>query len=145
MAKYKQTIIPKVDNKLFKDMNLSQIKKFVRVFYNEKFKGKTYINKHKGISVKFTRKGIEHVLYARGRGKEKLQAATVLNKMIQNAEYTNFKDPDENDAKIVLGYLNFKVKVDIDNKIHLFRVVVRLTKHGKFFYDHAVKIKNRKS
>jgi len=63
-----------------------------------------------------------------------------LDKMIQSAVYSNFGEPTEKDPPGVLGFLNFKVKVNIENKEHLFRVVVRMTKEGKFFYDHAVKI-----
>jgi len=143
MSKYKQQIIPAVNESLFKDMNLSDIKKFVRKYYNENIKGETVKNKHKGISVRFTRKGIEHVVYARKGGKEKYKAVTVLQEMMRNAEYTNFKEKENKDVKAVLGYLNFKVKVNIDKKIHSFRLVVRLTVHGNFFYDHAVKIKSK--
>jgi len=140
MKKYKQTIIPKVNESLFKEMTLKEIKPFVKKYYNEKFKGKTFINKHKGISVKFSRKGIDHVIYGRTRGNEKLKAVVVLDKMIQNAVYSNFGEPDKTDPPGVLGFLNFKVKVNVENKEHFFRVVVRITKDGKFFYDHAVKI-----
>lgn len=83
---------------------------------------------------------VKYVIYARKPGYVKLKAVVVLDKMIQNAVYSNFHEAGENDPDVVLSFLNFKVKVNIENKIHYFRVVVRLTKHGKFFYDHAFKI-----
>ncbi len=36
--------------------------------------------------------------------------------------------------------MHFKVMVRINNKKHNFRIVVRITKDGNFYYDHSVKI-----
>ena len=43
--------------------------------------------------------------------------------------------------KEIIGYMNFKVSVMIEENSHKFRIVVRITKDGKFYYDHAVKVK----
>ena len=60
--------------------------------------------------------------------------------MIKEAEYCNFKEPDSDDSKDILGYMNFKISIRINEELFTFRIVVRLTRNGKFFYDHSVKI-----
>jgi len=141
MSKYKQKIIPIVDDDQFIGMTLGQLKDYIKTYYNTNLKGSTIINKHKGISIQFGREGIRHLLYARKIGYTKLKAVVVLNQLMINSVYCNFKEPDITDTKEILGYLNFKAKVCIEDKIHLFRIVVRLTISGKFYYDHAVRVK----
>ncbi len=67
----------------------------------------------------------------------KIKAVVVLKKMIETAIFLNFKDKDDNDSKDILGYFNFKSKVKVEDKIQIFRIVVRLTKSGKFYYDRV--------
>ncbi len=141
MKKYKQTIIPNVEEKQFEGKKLGDIKRYVKDFYNKNFKGKSVKNKQKGITIKFSAKGLSHVLYARRAGYTKYKAITVLDEMLKYAEFLNFKSSDIDDPVIVLGYLNFKSKVIVENKMQYFKLVVRLTNTGNFFYDHSVKVK----
>ena len=138
--KYKQTIIPTVEDKQFEGLKLGQIKKFVRNYFNENIRNKTVKNKHKGITVMFTRKGLDHVIHARNAGYVKYKAIICLPKMVKNAVYLNFKDKDEDDVLDILGYLNFKCNVKVENRIQIFKIVIRLTNEGVFFYDHSVKV-----
>ena len=121
--------------------DISLLKQEMKSFYNAQLKGKTVKNKQKGISILFSSVGRNHILYARAVGFEKLIAITKLAEMVREAEYCNFKEADENDSRDILGYMNFKVSVCINDEICHFRIVVRLTKNGKFFYDHSVKIR----
>lgn len=139
--KYKQKYTPIAKDSLFKDKKLGELKEFIKDYFNKNLRGKSVKNLHKGVTVKISRTGLNHLLYARNIGYVKIKAVVVLDKMLKHAEYTNFKEKDENDSKDILGYLNFKCKVKIENKIQLFRLVVRLTTAGNFYYDHAVKIK----
>lgn len=120
--------------------DISLLKKEMKTFYNTRLKGKTVKNKDKGISIVLSSVGRNHILYARAVGFEKLIAIKKLPAMIRDAEYTNFKEPDADDSKDILGYMNFKVNVCINGETHHFRIVVRLTRNGKFFYDHSVRI-----
>ncbi|MDR0814146.1 MAG: hypothetical protein LBN37_00175 [Bacteroidales bacterium] len=129
---------PKVTTKT----EIANLRVSVKQFYNDHLKGKTVVNQDKGISVIFSRGGRDHVLYGRGIGFEKLIAITKLDDMVRNAKFCNFKNPDDDDdVKKIVGYMNFKVPVDINGQICHFRIVVRITMEGKFFYDHSVKIK----
>ena len=119
---------------------ISRLKTEMKSFYNTRLKGKTVKNKDKGISIVFSSVGRNHVLYARAAGFEKLIVIKKLPDMVREAEYCNFKEPDGNESKDILGYMNFKVNISINDEIFLFRIVVRLTKNGKFFYDHSVRI-----
>ena len=139
--KYKQTIIPKVDDQQFEGMQLRQLKNYVREYFNNEIRNTAVTNEHKNITVKFSRKGFDHILHARNAGYVKLKAIVVMKEMIMYAEYSNFQKKDTDDPFNVLGYFNYKCKVNIEDTIHLFRIVVRLTNEGKFYYDHAVKVR----
>ena len=125
MSKYKQTVIPEVDDKQFTGMRLGELKKFVKKFYNQKLKGKIVVNQHKGVTIKFGREGIRHLLYARRAGYVKLKAVVSLSEMLQYAGYSNFQNADDDDPPEILGYLNFKVKAKVEGKTQTFRIVIK--------------------
>jgi hypothetical protein len=97
-------------------------------------------NKDKGITVRFSSVGRNHVLYARSAGFEKLAAIFALTDMVENAKFTNFKNPDPRDSLQVLGFMNFKCAVAVNGRQLHFRVVVRVATSGNFFYDLSVKV-----
>lgn len=121
--------------------SLAELKQKVKQFYNEKLQGNSVVNKDKGITVAFSSVGRNHVLYARSAGFEKLVAVFKLPEILAAATFLNFKNADENDHHTVVGYMNFKCPVKINEKLQHFRVVVRISKDGKFFYDHSVRVK----
>lgn len=121
--------------------SLAELKQKVKQFYNEKLQGNSVVNKDKGITVTFSSVGRNHVLYARSAGFEKLVAVFKLPEILAAATFLNFKNADENDHHTVVGYMNFKCPVKINEKLQHFRVVVRISKDGKFFYDHSVRVK----
>lgn len=133
--------IPTVDDLQFNGMKLGQIKQYVKSYYNSNYKGRTVVNEHKQITVHLGREGLHHVLYARKLGYTKLKALVVIADMIKEAIYCNFKNADENDSNDILGYLNFKSEVIIEGSVYWFRIAVRLTNAGKFYYDHSVWVK----
>ncbi len=126
-----------------KETSLAKLKLRAKQFYNEKLHGKSVVNKDKGITVEFSSVGRNHVLYARNAGFEKLIAIFKLPEIVANAKFTNFKNPDQRDPAQVVGFMNFKCTVKINGKAQYFRVVVRLSKAGKFFYDHSVRINKK--
>ena len=129
-----------VDDRLFSGMKMSEIKTFVKEYYNANLKGNTVKNIQKGITIKFSRKGFDHLIHARNVGYVKIKAIVVLKQMVENATYLNFKDRDSDDSKEILGYFNFSCKAIVEGKNQNFRIVIRLTKDGKFYYDHSVKV-----
>lgn len=133
--------IPVVDDSQFAGMRLGEIKQYVKEYYDSHHKGKSVINQDKQITVYLGRDGLKHVLFARNVGYIKLKALVVISDMIREAVYCNFKGPDNNDSTKIIGYLNFKSQVIIEGSGYWFRIVVRLTNEGKFYYDHAVRVK----
>lgn len=121
-------------------MTLSQLKKAIKDYYGKYVKGTSVVNKQKLITVDFPADSVKHVIYARKPGYTKLKAVFIIKEMIKNAEYLNFKEPDEDDGQNILGYFNFKAKAKIEGNVHWFRIVIRLTNNGKFYYDHSVKV-----
>ena len=145
MSKYKQKIVPVVADNQFAGMRLGQLREYVTNYFDKHIKDCKLINLHKGITVEIRKAGLRHLLYARNAGYVKLKAVMILKEMLINAVYCNFNEPDNDDGLNVIGYLNFKCKAKIEDKVQVFRIVVRLTKEGKFYYDHSVKVQNKKS
>jgi hypothetical protein len=141
MNKYRQNKIPVVEDKLFAGLKLGEIKTFVSDFFDKNLKNTKVKNTHKGVTVEVRKSGLRHLFHARNAGYVKFKAVIVLKEMIENAIYCNFNEPDVDDDLSVLGYMNFKCSVIVENKIQIFRIVVRITKDGKFYYDHSVKVR----
>ena len=141
MTENKVIILPSHIENEVNTLKLGELKKKVKAFYTENLKGKTVKNKHKGITVLFNAPGLKHLLFARNVGYVKLKAVFILRDLVKNAIFCNFKNPDINDNPGITGYLNFKSKAKIEGNIYAFRIVVRLTNQGKFYYDHSVKVK----
>lgn len=140
MSYYKQPSVPVVDDKQFEGMALGKIKTYVSDFFDKNLRDTQVKNLHKGITIDMRKAGLRHVIHARNPGYVKMKAVMVVKEMLRNAVYCNFGEPDANDAANVMGYFNFKCKVNVEGKDHVFRIVVRLTTDGKFYYDHAVKV-----
>ena len=141
MTKYKQKVIPKATDSQFKGMKLGELKTYVSDVFSQTIANTKVTNLHKGISIVLSKSGLRHLLYARSSGYTKLKAVVILPEMLTYATYCNFNEPDTNDGVGVLGYLNFKCNAIIEGKQQIFRLVVRLTKDGKFYYDHSVKLR----
>ncbi len=123
------------------EVSVAKLKAQAKQFYNENLHGKCVVNKDKGVTVGFSSVGRKHVLYARNVGFEKLIAIFKLPEIISAAKFLNFKNADSDDHHTVVGYMNFKCPVKINGKLQHFRVAVRISKDGKFFYDHSVRVK----
>jgi len=95
--------VPTVDDSQFKGMKLGEIKQYVKTYYETNLKGKSVTNQNKGITVILSREGLHHVLYARRLGYIKAKALIVIDKMIKEAVYCNFKNADANDPVHVVG------------------------------------------
>jgi hypothetical protein len=133
--KYKQTIIPSVQS-IPKENNIS----FIKNYYSQNLQGKTVINKHLGIEVRFNATGRGELAYGRAIHKKKTAVLKCLPKLIELAEYNNFGSRKQKDKAHVLGYYNFKAKVKIDGIIENVRITVMVTTDLKAYYNHEVNI-----
>lgn len=74
---------------------------------------------------------------------KKSEIVRVLDILIHNAEYNNWGSPKKTDNENVIGYLNFKAKVYLDDTLENIRLSVQFQKGGKYYYNFEVnKIKN---
>ena len=59
----------------------------------------------------------------------------IIDKIIKYAKYNNYKSRKSTDKAYVIGFLNFKAKIKIDNKIENIRLAVQFRKDGKMYYS----------
>ncbi len=135
MSKYKQKSIP--ETSLF-DAKGEKLGVLMREFYKENLQGKTVVNQHIGLTICFTSEGIGKATQKRKIGDINAAAIKIIDKMIENAEYSNFGQRKPEDKQNVIGYLNFKAKAVIDNKRRHFRISVKLKTDMKAYYNHTV-------
>jgi len=140
MKKYKQTEIPSVT--ITDKKNLVKV---IKDFYNKNLQGKSVINKDLGITIHFKSAGKGELSYGRALHAKKVAVIKCLETLMEVAEYNNFGKRKDKDNETVLGYLNFKAKVKIDNKMENVRISVLLKKNGKAYYNHEVNVKKQTS
>jgi len=135
MTKYKQKIIPETTLFNAKGDKLGDL---MREFYKTNLQGKTITNKHIGIVICFTSEGIGKATHKRRIGEINAAALKIIDKMLENAEYSNFGQRKPEDKQNVIGYLNFKGIAIIDGVKQHFRIAVKLKTDMKAYYNHTV-------
>ncbi len=135
MAKYKQSTIPTAK---LQDLSQKELKIWLKKTYKAKLQGKSIVNKDIGIEIKFTSDGLGKISTNRRIGVLNASVVSVLDKALRNAEYNNFGDRKKTDKENVLGYLNFKVKIKVDDKVQMFRIAVKLKTDMKAYYNHNI-------
>jgi hypothetical protein len=144
MAKYKQTVIPETSTKDWITLTKNEVRERLYNEYRERYYGKKIINQSLGITVEFEYAGARKTSHGSAVYSKKACLITVLDKLIRYAEYSNWGDRKNTDDPHVIGYLNFKVKVKIDEKVEHVHLVIRVRNTGRFHYAMEVnKIKNR--
>jgi len=139
--KYKQTIIPEVSTKNWTGFSAKETRAKMFDYYQTHYTGKRrVINQDLGITVEFERAGSKKTAYGGSIYPQKACLVEVLDKLIRYAEYNNFGCRKEKDERWVVGYLNFKVKVYIDEQLVHLHLVIRLRNTGKFHYSLEVNI-----
>jgi hypothetical protein len=144
MKKYKQTIIPEVTTKEWVTLTRPELRERLLKECRDRYYGKKIINQDLGITVEFEMEGARKTSYGSAAYSKKACLIMVLDKLIRYAEFTNWGSPKTTDPSYVIGFLNFKAKVKIDDKLEHVHLVVRVRNTGKFHYVMEVnKIKNR--
>lgn len=142
--KYKQTIIPRFSTTVILPLKPLEVRKLVYRIYRESFSGTKVINESKSILILFTQLGAKKTAFGGGIYPKKAVLISGLDKIVKYGEFTNFGSPKPSDAKYVVGYLNFKCKVIIDNKPELLRYSIQLRNDGKFYYSFDINIYRKK-
>jgi len=136
MKKYKQTFIPSVSTGIIKNSIAA-----AKEYYAKNLQGKSVVNKHLGIRIRFTGVGRDKVTFGGAIHKKKVAVLQCLLELLEVAELNNFGRRKEKDKQNVLGYLNFKAKVKIDGVLEHIRIAVILKSDGKVYYNHEINIK----
>jgi hypothetical protein len=119
---------------------ISTNRKKVAEYYNKHIEGKVVVNKDINIPIQFTKIGQSKIAYGEAIYRKKVAILQCLPEIIRNAKYNNYGNRKPQDAKKIIGYLNFKAKVLIDGKVENIRIAVRFQSNGKFYYNHEVNI-----
>ena len=139
--KYKQTIIPSVNEPLVEHLG-----KYVKSYYEKNIQGRSVINKHLGITISFTSIGKGKIAYGnKTLYAKKVAVVQCLPELLRVAKYNNFGVRKPDDKTNVVGFLNFKGKVKINETIENVRLSVMFRTDGKFFYNHEVNIIPKKT
>lgn len=136
MRKYKQVFIPETLS--FPVKTEHELKQSIKTFYKQNIQGQTIVNKDLGIKIRFTSDGLGKISEARRIGRTNAAVVQILLQMLENAEYSNMGQRKVTDKENVLGYLNFKVKGKVDDKLYHFRIAVKLKTDMKAYYNHTV-------
>lgn len=136
MIKYKQQVIPSV-----KTGNIKANRKSVALYYQENIAGKSVINKHLGMKIKFTKIGKYELSHGRAIYSKKAAVLECLPLLLEVAKYNNFGKRKTTDPASYLGYLNFKAFCFIDGKKECLRISCVLRTDGSLYYNHEISIK----
>lgn len=132
-----KTILPKVDDAQFQGMTLKQVKEYVKTVFDTRLHGKTVRNKETGISITINKNGRKHVYFHQKGGLWlEVKGLLVIDEMLRQAKFLNFRKRDSGDLNHVIGYLHFKGNAIVEGKKRRYKIVVMITNMGKYFYHH---------
>lgn len=128
----------------FKKMTVSELRKYTLKYYLDNLKGnKTAIKNHLK-EIIFTGTAGKKIAKGGAMYSEKAAVIEHLEELVKNSTYNNWGNRKKNDPKNVLGYLNFKSKIEIDGKKRHVRIAIILTKDRKTNLKN-VDVGNKKS
>ena len=137
--KYKQTVIPTVIIPTeWKKLKGIELRKFIFEYIKQHYAGQVVKNIDTSINVHISITGGRKTAYGEAIYSKKAVLMFVLPDIIKYAKRNNFGEPKAKDGANILGYLNFKCKCKIDNKIENVRLAIQIQKGGKFYYNIEV-------
>ncbi len=142
--KYKQKFIPTI-NSSWNENSATVLRKIVLKWYRSNLSGKKVINQCLGIPIIFSSSGGNKLAMGGSIYLYKAELVRALPLIIEHATYCNWGERKVKDSPMVIGYLNFKCKVKIDNKFKHLRIAVRLQKDGRLYCNHEVNIIKQKN
>jgi len=140
MKKYKQTEIPQIF--ITEKANLPKRSK---KYYEQNIQNKIVQNACLGIWVKFSSLGKGKISYGGAKYAKKTSILECLPKLLEIAKYNNFGPPKKTDLSTVLGYLNFKAKVKVNDKMEHIRISVLWKTSGFLYYNHEINDNKKRS
>jgi len=125
-------------------LSAKETRKKVFDTYKKQYQGKSVVNKDLEIEIHFVRSGAKKLAYGGNMYPKKAVLVEKLDKVIEQAVYSNFGERKEKDADIVLGYLNMNLPVVIDNEKEFLHIVLQV-RHDRrlYYYTHEINIWKR--
>ena len=125
----------------------AELRKKMYDIYIEKYCGKSVVNLHTKIKILFDNHSARKTSHGGVMYAEKAALITILNKICKNGHLLSVQKRKLKDNANVLGYLNFKANVLVDEKMEVVKFSVRVMKDGTFHYhiDIPIKFENKKS
>jgi antirestriction protein ArdC len=121
----------KVSTNALKEMKVSELRKFTLDYYKKFLEGKELAIKNSLKKVEFTTKGGRKIAYGGPMYSAKAVVLDHLEELVRDSTYNNWGDRKANDKKDVLGYLNFKSKLEIDGEKRHVRISIVVFKNRK--------------
>ena len=128
--------LPKTD--LFTSFSKDELREQVRNFYKKELQGKSVLNQDRHILIQFTSDGLGKLYRGSTVNVVKASAVKILDKMIEQAIYSNFGERKATDKQNVVGFLNFKSKAIIGEQLYHFRISIKFKTDGKAYYSHTI-------
>jgi len=133
-----QKTIPRVTTTELRLLKQSELRKVAHELYFQHCSGKEIKNIHLGIPIKFMPFAGRKTAHGEAVYSKKVAVIPILPKLIELATYNNFGQRKETDPLRIVGYLNFKAFVFIDDKKECLRIAVQFCKDGSFYYSIEV-------
>lgn len=115
----------------FKSMSVRELRNYTLKYYNEHLRGKSVeIEKHLK-EVVFTNTAGKKIAKGEAMYSEKATIIEYLEELIKKSSYNNWGQRKSTDNSEVLGYLNFKSKITIDNVKRHVRISLIVYKNRK--------------
>jgi hypothetical protein len=118
----------------------AELREVMRKMYLEKYCGKRIVNQNTGITILFDREGAKKTTKGGSMYAEKAALITILDKICKYGILLSIGNRKPTDKPKVLGYLNFKAEVWVDDKLEPVNFSVRIMKDGSFHYHIDIPI-----
>lgn len=135
---------PETDTQRFKKMKVSELRTFTMKYYNLYLKGKSETIEKYLKEVVFINTAGRKIAYGEAMYSAKAAVIAHLKTLIKNSTYNNWGNRKQSDGKDVLGYLNFKSKITIDNKKRHVRISLVVYKDRRTELKNVEVGKNKK-
>jgi len=135
---------PETDTDRFKKMKVSELRTFTMKYYNLYLKGDSATIEKYVKEVVFINTAGRKIAYGEAMYSAKAAVIAHLKTLIKNSTYNNWGDRKSSDGKDVLGYLNFKSKITIDNKKRHVRISLVVYKDRRTELKNVEVGKNKK-
>lgn len=123
---------------LWEGYTKDELRGLIKEYYKTNLQGKSVLNQDRRIWIQFTSDGLGKLYRGSTMNPIKASAIKILDKIVEQAIYSNFGERKTTDKQNVIGFLNFKSKAIIGGILYHFRVSIKFKTDGKAYYSHTI-------